>query len=237
MKNTAAALFLFSLANVPAAFAAAPLNEIVNPKFLGVSLKYAESKIGSPAKYEHTDALGFKRNTYELQKCQIEVGVKDNKVVSVGMYFDPKKGCDVDVSEIVNKPGSKGSKTRFKDYSWRGELHFTSPQMPPCNACGEGPFYATIDGVGAMGMLTVQLQGDYIAPGSKYDEWTQVIRDSGIDTWKLSQSAQNCELRRFDKQGYALLKDTPVTGIAFSYTHRALQPECSGESVHRTRSS
>lgn len=237
MKKLVTSTFIlvaaFGFGYVKDVSAAAPINKIVNPGFLGVTVKYAEFMIGSPAMREKIDDLGFQRNTYERGDCYIDVGIKNDKVVSVGMYFEPKKGCDVDVSNIVNRQGvSMDSMTRFKDYAWRGELHFTSPQFPSCNACGEGPFYATIDGTGAMGYLSVQLTGDAYGSGSQYDAWMSLLERNGVEGHSLPLTAENCPLRRFDAQAFNLLKNTRVTGIAFSSSlNRALQPECSGKTV------
>lgn len=235
MKKLVTATFIlvaaFGFSYAQEASAAAPLIKIVNPSFLGVTVKYAEFMIGSPAMREKIDDLGFQRNTYELGDCYINVGIKNDKVVSVGMYFQPDKGCDVDVSDIVNRPSVRGSMTRFKDYERWGDLHITDPQLPSCNACGEGSFYATIDGVGAMGYLSVQLTGDSYGSGSQHDAWRNLLRINGVEGDSLPLAADNCPLRRFDAQAFSLLKNTPVTGIAFSRTHRALQPECSGKTV------
>lgn len=237
MKKTATTFLLaalFSFGHLQVASAAAPLNEIVNPSLLGVTVKYAESIIGSPAMYEKVDDLGFQRNLYKRNDCYIRLGIKNKTVVSVGMYFQPEKGCDVDVSEIVNKAGVRGSMTRFKDYARRGPLYFTSPQLPVCNACGEGSFNATIEGVGMLGNLSVQLSGDTYGPGNNYEAWRDLLRSNGIDGSRedaLPLTAKNCPLRRFDEQAFSLLKDTRVTGIEFSRTPGALQPECSGKTV------
>ena len=238
MRSSITAAFLLaaslSFGSSQIALAAAPLNKIVNPGFLGVTVKYAELLIGSPAMREKMDDLGFQRNVYERDGCYIDVGVKNDKVISVGMYFQPEKGCDVDVSEIVSRPGVKGSNTRFKDYAGRGDLHFTDPQLPSCNACGEGSFNATIDGVSALGMLSVQLTGDTYGPGNNRDAWRDLLRKNGIDGTRenaLPSTAEDCPLRRFGKQAFSLVKDARVTGIAYSRTHRALQPECSGKTV------
>jgi len=220
--------------------AATSLDEIVNPGMLGKTLKYAEFKIGSPAMREVTDQLGIQRNFYELNGCTVSVGVSNNKVASVGLTLDPSKGCDLDVSGVAEtpQPGSKAkmlaSATTFKNYAWRGPLHFTDPQLPSCNACGEGSFNATIDGVGALNMLSVQLEGHSYAPGSRYDGWRDLLRANGIDGTQediLPLTGENCPLRRFDAQAYQLLKDTRVTGIAFSQTREVLQPQCNGKTV------
>ena len=216
------------------AAAAAPLDKIVNPSFLGVTVKYAEFMIGVPAMREKIDDLGFQRNLYERDGCYIQLGVKSGQVVSVGMYFNPKNGCDLDLSDTTNRPGARGSQTTFKDYAWRGPLHFTDPQLPSCNACGEGSFNATVDGVGVMGNVSVQLSADTYGPGNKHGAWRDLLRANGIDGTRedsLPLTAENCPLRRFDAQAFNLLKDTRVTGIAFSRTRGALQPACSGTTV------
>lgn len=233
MKKTITIAFLLSwlsFGHSSVAFAAAPLNKIVNPSFLGVTVRYAEYMIGSPAMKETVDDLGFQWNLYKRKDCYIRAGIKSGKVVSVGMSFDPKKGCDIDVSDTINKKTPvKGSMTTFKDYAGAGSLHFTDPQFPTCNACWEGVFYATIDGVGAMDMLSIQLTGDSLSPG--YDAWSALRYKKGIRGEDLPLTAENCPLRDIDYQAFPLLKDTPVLGIAYSRTPRALQPECSGAAV------
>lgn len=126
------------------------------------------------------------------------------------------------------------SKTTFRDYAWRGPLHFTDPQLPSCNACGEGSFHAIIDGVGALSMLSVQLEGATYTPDSRYDDWRSLLRSNGVDgsdDEALPVTSSNCPLRRFDREAYELLKGTKVTGIAFSRTPEVLQPQCNGKTV------
>lgn len=216
------------------AHSAESLNKIVNPSLLGTTVKYAEFLIGAPAMLERMDDVGIQRNSYERKGCYISLGVDNGKVISVGMFFDTAKGCDLDVSETVNRRGAKGSKTTFKDYAWRGPLHFTDPQLPSCNACGEGSFNALIDGVGVMSNLSIQLSADTYGPGNNHDAWRSLLRKNGIDgspSKALPLTAENCPLRKFDAQAYEILKNTPVTGIAYSRTPEALQPTCSGETV------
>ncbi|RRU02341.1 hypothetical protein [Stenotrophomonas sp. 278] len=216
------------------------LDEVVNPSMLGKTLKYAEFKIGSPAMREFTDDLGIRRNFYEVNGCTVAVSVSNSNVVSVGMSLEPTKGCDLDVNGIAEgaKPGSKAtilaSKTTFKDYAWRGPLHFTDPQLPSCNACLEGGFNANIDGVGALGMVSVQLEGATYTPDSRYQDWRSLLRNNGIDgtdSDALPITSSTCPLRRFDHQAYQLLKNTKVIGISFSRTSEVLQPQCSGKTV------
>jgi hypothetical protein len=236
-KLTTPSIFLAAVLTIgcsPWAAASTPLDKIVNPSFIGVTVKYAEFAIGVPAMRERTDDLGFQRNTYERDGCYIQLGIKSGQVVSVGMYFNPKIGCDINAAEATKRPGVRGSQTKFKDYAWRGPLHFTDPQLPSCNACGEGTFNATVDGVGVLNNVSVQLSGDTYAPGNKYDAWRDLLRANGIDGRSedaLPLTAENCPLRRFDAQAFNLLKDVRVTGIAFSRTPEALQPACSGKTV------
>jgi hypothetical protein len=223
----------------PLSFAATPLSDVVTPGLLGKTLKYAEFKIGSPAMREVTDDLGIQRSTYELNGCIVSLGAQNNNVVSVGMLLNPAKGCDLDVNGIAQTPpGSKSkilaSNTTFGDYAWRGPLHFTDPQVPLCNACGEGSFNATIDGIGVFGMLSIQLEGATYTRDSNYDEWRSILRSGGIDMTDdnaLPVTSENCPLRRFDQQAFPLLKGTKVTGIAFSRTREVLQPQCNGKTV------
>jgi hypothetical protein len=220
--------------DVRTATAAAPLDKIVHPGFLGVTVKYAEFMISVPAMREKIDDLGFQRNTYERDDFYIQLGVKSGQVVSVGLYFNPKNGCDLDVSDTIKTSGARGSQTTFENYAWRGTLHFTDPQLPVYNACGEGTFNATVDGIGALDYVSVQLSADTYGPGSRWDAWRDLLRANGIDGTRkdlLSKTVENCPLRRFDAQAFNLLKDTRVTGIAFSRAREALQPACSGTTV------
>lgn len=228
----------FSISNKT--FASTSLDEIVTPDMLGVTLKYAEHKIGVPAMKEKVDDLGFQRNIYEFNGCYIGIGIKNGEVVSIGMSFQPEKGCDVDVSGVMYQRSGviKGSSTTFKDYAWRGQLHFTDPQIPTCNSCWEGLFYATIDGVGALGNISVQLTADAYGPESNHRAWKDMLNKNGLsyeEFENLPLAAENCPLRRFDDQAFGLLKDTKVTGIEYGRSNmepRSLQPQCSGKTVH-----
>lgn len=230
-------LFGFSISNK--ALASTSLDEIVTPDMLGVTVKYAEHKIGVPAMREKIDELGFQRNSYELNGCYISIGIKNSEVVSIGMYFQPEKGCDVDVSSVMHRSSGviRGSSTTFKDYAWRGQLHFTDPQIPSCNACGEGTFYAMIDGYGALGYLSVKLSADTYGPGNNHRAWRDMLgQNLGYEEFdNLPLTAKNCQLRNFDGQAFELLKDTKVTGIEYSRSTlypSPLQPQCSGKTVH-----
>ena len=219
------------------AYAEAQLSKVVSPSLIGVTLKYAEALIGTPAMNEMTDQFGTQRNDYMLGNCPIGLGVKDGKVVSVSASIDPAAGCDFDVSGIVQKSSPSGimaSTTIFKDYAWRGQLHFTDPQLPSCNACGEGTFNAAVDGVGALGNLDVQLTGWTDSQG--YEEWRDLLREAGIgnipeNTFPMTRA--NCPLVPLDAQAFELLKNTKVRGIAFGRDRvSAIQPLCSGAAVH-----
>ncbi|MEG0007947.1 MAG: hypothetical protein RR721_07995 [Aeromonas sp.] len=240
-KFIAVTLFIttISLSLSSKALASISLDEIVTPNMLGVTLKYAEHKIGIPAMKEKIDELGFQRNIYELNGCPIDMGVKNGEVVSIGMSFQPNNGCDVDVSGVMYKPSGvvKGSSTTFKDYAWRGQLHFTDPQMPTCNACWEGLFYATIDGFSALGNISLKLTA-YGGPESSHRAWKDMLEKNGLsyeEFEKLPLTAQDCPLRHFDEQAFGLLKDTKVTGIEYGRSNmepQPLQPQCSGKTVH-----
>ena len=214
------------------AYAEAPLSEIVTPAILGTTLKYAEYQIGVPAKHELTDGVGVRRNLYERDNCTIFLGVKDNKVVSVGAQpVDLRQGgkCDIDVSNIVNRP-AKVFETTFQDYVWRGTLHFTSPQIPSCNACNEGRFNAMIDGVGALDNIDIRL---IARENDGFSKWNNYLYEHGIDgdvRMHMPMTGDNCPLRPFDTLGYQLMQNTPVIGIEYG-RYRSLQPQCNGQAV------
>lgn len=228
----------FSISNKT--YASTSLDEIVTPSMLGVTVKYAEYKIGVPAKREKIDDLGFQRNIYDLNGCYISIGIKNGEVVSIGMSFQPENGCDVDVSGMMYRPSGviKGSSTTFKDYAWRGQLHFTDPQIPTCNGCWEGIFYATIDGFSALGNISVQLTADSYGPESGHRAWRDMLDKNNLGNEKfenLPLTAENCPLRRFDEQAFNLFKDTKVAGIEYGRSNMEpspLQPQCSGKTVH-----
>ena len=214
------------------AYAEAPLSKIVTPALLGTTLKYAEYQIGVPAKYELTDGVGIRRNLYERDDCTIFLGVQENKVVSVGAQpIEPWKGgkCDIDVSNIVQRR-AKVFDTTFRDYAWRGALHFTSPQIPACNACREGSFNAMIDGVGALNNIDIRL---IARENDGYNKWNSHLYDRGIDgdvRRHMPMTGENCPLRRLDALGYELMQNTPVVGIEYG-RNRSLQPQCNGKAV------
>lgn len=214
------------------AYAEAPLSKIVTPALLGTTLKYAEYQIGVPAMHGLKDGVGIRRNLYERDNCTIFLGLKDNKVVSVGAQpVDPWKGgkCDIDVSEIVKRP-AKVFDTTFRDYAWRGTLHFTSPQIPSCNSCNEGGFNAMIDGVGVLNNIDIRL---IARENDGFSKWNNYLYDHGIDgdvRMHMPMTGDNCPLRRFDRLGFQLLQNTPVIGIEYG-RYRSLQPQCNGEAV------
>jgi hypothetical protein len=212
------------------AVAAVSLSKIVTPALLGVTLKYAEYESGVPAMREKTDALGTQHNYYERSGCTIFLGIRDNKVVSVGAYVARDHKCDVNVSSIVNKPGTMASSTVFRNYAWRGKLHFTSTQIPACNGCWEGQFNAMMDGYGALGNVDIRLIGQDSKAWDAYDEYLYSHGMDGDARRKLPMTGDNCPLRRYDEVGYRLLQNTPVIGIEFG-RFGSLQPQCSGEAV------
>ncbi|KAF7962278.1 hypothetical protein AWV80_23360 [Cupriavidus sp. UYMU48A] len=88
------------------------------------------------------------------------------------------------------------SSTTLGDYAPRGALHFTDPQFPPCNSCGEGAVYANIDGTTAGGGFDMQLIGD--TEWKSRDAWLDTVRRAGIDDEKLPTDGYSCPLRQFD---------------------------------------
>ncbi|WP_411833525.1 hypothetical protein [Pseudoxanthomonas mexicana] len=200
------------------------ISKIATPEILGTTVKYAEHLIGSPAMREGADLSGNKINTYRMEKCVIELGIDGSNVVSVRLHLI--NGCDVDVSDIVNKPNTKATETTFKDYAYRGDLHFTDPQLPSCNACGEGPVYALIDGVGATGNYDIQL-GAFGVIHDEYQVWRDLLRSAGVDGDTLPTTAEGCPLRKYDEQAFSLMKDFKVESIAFGQ-RGYLQPACRG---------
>ena len=232
MKRQALAALFSLVALGPAllgtAQAGRPVGEVVSPRLLGRTLKYAEFLIESPAMRERTDALGVQRNTYRLGKCIVELGINDLTVVAVGTYVG-YEGCDLNVSEWVQRKGAKASKTRLKDYAHWGPLHFTDAQLPSCNACGEGGVSALIDGTSVMGNYEIQLVADGEAQARS--EWRDLLAKAGVDGDSLPLTGMGCPLRQFDAQAFNLMKDYLVSSIAFG-KRGALQPACSGKAVH-----
>ena len=47
------------------------IQELVSRYTLGITQKYAEFKIGSPAITEKTDSLGIQRNLYKVGQCLV----------------------------------------------------------------------------------------------------------------------------------------------------------------------
>ncbi len=205
--------------------------QVVNPASLGTNFAYLESIIGRPAKFTDVDVLGITRNRYEVSGCFLEVGVREGKVVSVGMMLNPNT-CDLDVSGLLGTASpTLASATTYRDWSSRGQLHFTDVQIPGCNACGEGFPNAIIDGTSASGLFDIKLSG--WADLSKADPWKEAIRESGLDLNSLPIT-KDCPLREFDGLAYSLMADTPVDGIEFGRIG-AVQPVCSASPVQRTR--
>jgi hypothetical protein len=206
--------------------------QIVSPGSLGANLAYVENQIGQPAKFTRVDGLGITRNLYEVSGCVVNVGVLEGKVVSIGMMLKPNV-CDLDVSEILGvRSPILASATTYRDWSSRGQLHFTDDQIPSCNACGEGFPNAIIDGYSAGGLFDIMLSGwgDF----SKASQWKDAIWNSGIDLDKLP-TTKECPLRQFDGLAYSLMADTPVEGVEFGRIG-AVQPVCSARPVQQYRS-
>lgn len=216
------------------------VQEVVSRNIIGVTQKYAEFKIGSPAITEKTDSLGIQRNLYQVGKCYVTLGIQNSVVVSVRMYAS-KGTCDLNLSDEYpfGKPGKMLTETTFEDWSRLGSLHFVDPGLPSCNACGEaGRFvYGLIDAVGANGMIEVQVGGggsgnDAATKG--YSAWRDILSDARIDGESLPISGKNCPLRQFDKQAFHLMKSTKITSIGYGRSN-TMQPACSATTDQRLR--
>lgn len=217
------------------------IQELVSDKVIGVTQKYAEFKIGSPAMTEKIDSLGIQRNDYKVGKCFVTLGIKNSEVVSVRMYASKGK-CDLDVSNRLS--GSKTRKmltdTTFEDWARPGELHFTDPSLPSCNACWESfvDVYGLIDAVGVNNMIEVQVGGGSSGTGSGakgYDAWREMIRKAGIiEDLHLPLSGFNCPLRKFDTLAFQLMKTVKIKSIGYGRPN-TLQPQCSAttDQIHR----
>lgn len=217
------------------------IQDIVNRSILGVSQKYAEFKIGSPAITEKTDSLGIQRNLYEVGQCYVTLGIRNSEVVSVRMYAYKDK-CDLDLSDDIffGRPGTMLTDTTFEDWARLGTLHFVTPGLPSCNACGETDIdvYGLVDAVGVTGMVEVQVGGNGFgnnAARKGYDIWREMLRRAGIDGDKLPTSGSDCPLRQFDRQAYQLMKDFKVSSIGYGRPN-TLQPACSAVTDQQYRS-
>jgi len=212
--------------------------DVVQRGVLGITQKYAEFKIGSPAITEKIDHFGIQRNLYEVGTCHVTLGISKGIVVSVRMFVG--KSCDLDVSRELRKPGIKLSQTTFADWGRPVEIHFVAPDaFPPCNGCGEyGSFvFGNFDAYGANGMVEMQLGGgDYKDKvfDAGYERWKDMIWDSGIDIYNLPLTGEFCPLRKFDEAGYRLMSKAKISSIGFGY-HDTLQPACSAETDQRIR--
>lgn len=217
------------------------VQDVVQRGILGITQKYAEFKIGSPAITEKTDHFGIQRNIYEVSNCYVTLGIQKGIVVSVRMFVG--KNCDLDVSDELRKPGTKLSQTTFEDWGRPGEIHFVDPdQFPPCNGCGEyGEFvFGNFDARGANGMVEKQLGGGDYSDKVFYvglQHWKDMIWNSGIDTDHLpltSDVLSPCPLQKFDEAGYQLMSKGKISSIGFGYSG-TLQPACSAETDQRIR--
>lgn len=216
------------------------VQEVVDRSIIGVTQKYAEFKIGSPAITEKYDSLGIQRNLYQVGKCYVTLGIKNSEVVSVRMYAS-KGTCDLNLSGKFpfSKPGKMLTDTTFEDWSRLGPLHFVDPGLPSCNACGESDIsvYGLIDAVGVNGMIEVQVGGggsgnDAITKG--HSAWRDMLRNARIEGENLPVTAQNCPLRQFDKQAFQLMKGANVTSIGYGRPN-TLQPACSATTDQQYR--
>jgi hypothetical protein len=207
------------------------IQELVSRYTLGITQKYAEFKIGSPAITEKTDSLGIQRNLYKVGQCLVTLGIKNSEVVSVRMNASKAK-CDLDVSdEFLSKRRKMLTDTTFDDWAQRfGTLHFTDPDIPGCNACEESDFdvYGRVDASGVFGMIEVQVGGDSsgTAASKGHEAWREMLSRAGIDGNDLPISGLDCPLRQFDTLAFQLMKTAKIISIGFGRPN-TLQPECS----------
>jgi hypothetical protein len=228
-----AALSFFAPQSV---FAEAPLSQIVNPRIIGTTLKYAEYQIGSPAMLEWEDPLGIERKAYEKGECRVVLGVKNSKVVSVSIDMSRSSSCDFDAGALSfnHLKGKRVTQTTINDWLWRGRPTFSDPMLPSCNACQESlvDVYALFEAVGAVGNL--ELQVGSATRGAGRDRWRELLYNAGIDGDKLPMTTENCPLRRFDSQALSLMGAERVATIAIGQSG-TLQPACSGAASQRPR--
>ncbi|MCL5796580.1 MAG: hypothetical protein M1579_03650 [Gammaproteobacteria bacterium] len=217
------------------------IDDVVNPSIIGTTKKYAEFKIGSYAVSENIDKLGFQRNNYIVGRCLVTLGFKEEKVVSVRMFASEE--CDIDVSKhfYVNAIEKKMlTDTTFEDWGRHGDLSFTSPILPSCNACGESGIdvFGRIDPLGVNGMLETQVgasvYGNSMAQQG-FDKWLKLIRDAKIDSDELPVSKFGCPLHKFDAQAFELMKTAKIRSLAYGKPD-TLQPQCNAYTDHQYRS-
>jgi hypothetical protein len=224
------------------------LQDVVSSNILGITQRYAEFKIGSPAITEHTDHFGIQRNLYSVGGCGVTLGIQKGTVVSVRMFVSAN--CDLDVSEHFGKPGTKLSQTTFEDWARPGMIHFVEPDgMPPCNGCGEkGDFvFGKIDALGMNGMVEMQLGGgddeDKVFVRG-LDAWKEMLSRAGIDydhlPLKLYSTAgkemKECPLRQFDEAAYLLMSKGKIRSIGYGRDN-TLQPACNASTDQQFRDS
>jgi len=234
--------FLFSMQIQSMAQSPSPqwtLQDVVSSNILGITQRYAEFKIGSPAITEHTDYFGIQRNTYSIGGCGVTLGIKKGTVVSVRMFVS--KNCDLDVSGVFGRPGTKLSETTFEDWVQlrKQAIHFVEPDaMPPCNGCGEhGAFvFGKIDALGMNGMVEIQLGGgDYedkvFVRG--LDTWKEMLNRAGIDYDHLPLEGE-CPLQQFDEVAYRLMGKGKIQSIGYGRDN-TLQPSCNASTNQQFR--
>jgi hypothetical protein len=222
--------FLPAGSNASAQDARSIVGRVVSPESLGNNISYIEHVLGVPARTTDIDPLGYERNTYEVGQCNISVGVKEYKVVSVGTNLIAGQ-CDVEVSLHVNtsRP-TYASETTYGDWARRGGLyHFVSEAFAGCNACGDAnpPSMYTI-GNGAAGYFDVAVGGwDHYEAASP---WFSAIARSNIDTDRLPTSAEGCPLAQFSRVGLSAMSGARVRWIEFGEAG-AIQPACNPRTV------
>lgn len=208
------------------------IQRVISPSAIGTTLAYTEHLLGTPAMRSNVDPIGVTRNIYQVGDCTVSVGVKNGKVVAVGMWLKPG-ACDIEVSGLLfQQRPVMASSTRYRDWSQRGPLHFVDEQIPSCNACGEGFPMAYVNGTSAGGLFDVMLSGwDNL---DKADPWKDAIRNSGINLERLPITKDNCPLQRFDDLGARTMGNTPVESIQFG-ERGTLQPVCNARTAQTYR--
>jgi hypothetical protein len=216
------------------------VQDVVQRSTLGITQKYAEFKIGSPAITEHTDYLGIRRNLYQIGTCYVTLGIKKGSVVSVRMFVN--KNCDLDVSNETSKPGKTMlSQTTFEDWARLGNFSFVEPDEMGASSNGIGEYGEFVFGkVGAAtvnGMVEVQLGGgDYQDKvfTSGLETWKEMLTKAGIDYRNLPLT-EPCPLHQLDEAAYQLMGKAKITSIGFGFSN-TLQPACNASTDQQMRS-
>jgi hypothetical protein len=227
--------FLFSMQMQSVAQSTSQLwkvDDVVSWDTLGLTQKYVEFKIGSPAMTEFTSPEGIQINRYEIGKCIVSVGFKKGTTVSVGT--EVSANCDPDVSKYFRVPGVKLSQTTFENWEqlssqWHGQvMHFVDPIQDHCNSCeeevGVSAIFLPCGGNGDLGLrLWGKDYGDQVF-SKGLDVWKEKLHQAGIDGGQLYEKRRfkGCPQEAFDEDAYRLMGKGKIWQIEIS--RRAGEP-------------